>query len=66
MVQSPDDKGCPSAMPEPGRKKDNQQINIRPHLPFPVAAQRDVDVLAEPGGQADVPPPPESVTVRDS
>ena len=43
-------------MPEAGQRPDDEQVQ---DLMFPVAAERDVEVLPEERGQRDVPAPPE-------
>ena len=46
-------------MPQARQEPDDGQIQDLPRLTAAVAAQRDIDVFPEPGGQADVPAPPE-------
>ena len=46
-------------MPQAGQQPDDGNVQELPTLALAVTAQGDVDVLPEPGGQADVPPPPE-------
>lgn len=59
VVGAPGDE-CPvRAVPEPADEEDDQRV--AEHHPFrtPAAAQRDVDVVAEPRGERDVPAAPE-------
>ena len=46
-------------MPEAGAEPDKEDIPHRPPCPLPAAAQGDVQILPEPCGQGNVPPPPE-------
>ena len=46
-------------MPQAGEHPGDEQIAHRAPGPFPVAAQRDINVAAEPGPQRHMPPPPE-------
>lgn len=46
-------------MPEAGQRPDDQDVQNLARMPFAVAAQRDVDIIAEPGSQRHVPAPPE-------
>ena len=46
-------------MPEAAQQKDDKDIQDAPCRPFPVAAQRDIDIVREPGGEGDVPALPE-------
>ena len=59
IVQAPEDKVPRRAVPEAGQKKDDQNIGRRPRRADVGAAERDVNVVANPGGQRDVPAPPE-------
>ncbi len=47
------------AVPQTGQEPDNEQIENLPPGTLSVAAQRDVDVIAEPCAHADVPASPE-------
>ena len=46
-------------MPEAGQEPDDKDVEKLAALFDPVSAQRDVDVIAEPGAEGDVPPAPE-------
>ena len=58
-VQPPENEIPTGPMPEAGTEPDDENIPHRPPVPLPAAAQGDIQVLPEPGGQGDVPPPPE-------
>ena len=58
IVQAPADKVPVGAVPDAGQRPDHQHVEQLPGQPAAVAAQRDVDVIPEPGRQRDVPPPP--------
>ena len=59
VVYAPQHEIPAGAVPQAGQQPDNGDVQELPPLALAVAAQGDVDVLPEPGGQADVPPPPE-------
>ena len=59
MGEPPAEKMKPSPVPEPAQSKDCEGIGRRAEPAFAVPAERNVDVLAEPAGERDVPPPPE-------
>src|SRR5437773_2244604 len=64
MPESPDDEIPTRAMPGAGEKEHDPQIaNCVPRTET-IAAKRDVDVVAEPCRQCDVPTPPE-ILYRD-
>ena len=46
------------AVPQPGECKDDEQIETGAPQAAAAAAQRNVDIIPEPAGQRDVPPPP--------
>ena len=46
-------------MPQAGQRPHHQQVADLSGTAAAVAAQGDIDIVAEPGGQAHVPPPPE-------
>ena len=46
-------------MPEAAQDHGGEQVDIRPHLAAAVAPQRDVEIVPQPGGEREVPPPPE-------
>ena len=58
-VQSPEDKVPGGAVPEAGQEPDDKDVEKLAALFDPVSAQRDVDIIAEPGAEGDVPPAPE-------
>ena len=59
MVESPGEESPVGAMPEAADEEDDK--GVAHHLPLAdtTAAQRDVDVVTEPGGQRDMPAAPE-------
>src|SRR5690606_8838020 len=59
VIQPPDDKTPTGAVPEPAEKEHEEQVCVRAKRALPVAAQRDVEIIAKPGAQADMPTPPE-------
>src|SRR6185369_14413995 len=59
MPQPPDDEGPGGAMPEAAKKEDDDQIAIGLEGAFAIAPQRDVDIVAKPLRQRDMPAPPE-------
>ena len=59
IVQAPEHEIPLGAVPQARERPDHQDVQHPPAPPDPVAAQRDVDIVPEPGGQADVPAPPE-------
>ena len=58
-VQSPEDEVPCGAMPETGQKPYHKDIKKLSAAFDTVAAQRDVNIIAEPGAEGDVPTPPE-------
>ena len=59
MKSAPYDEIPRSAVPESAQQHGEYQVEIGTQLAFPVAAQRDIEVVAQPGGQGDVPAVPE-------
>ena len=59
VEQSPDEEGQPRAVPQSADGEDDEHIQIFPYRSLSAAPQGDVEVIAEPGGQGDMPPPPE-------
>ena len=59
VVHAPQHEVPAGPVPQTRQKPHDSDIQQLPPQSLPVAAQRDVDVLTEPCGQADVPPPPE-------
>ena len=58
-VQSaPYDEIPRSTVPESAQQHGQNQVDVGTDLAFPVAAQRNVEVIAQPGGQGDVPAMP--------
>lgn len=46
-------------MPQTAGPKSNHQVKIFSEFSFPIATQRYIHIIAEPGGKTDVPAPPE-------
>ena len=59
MPQSPEDKRPACAVPQAGCEKYEKPVEPRPRLPLSVAAERNIQVVAEPAGQRNVPAAPE-------
>src|SRR5215472_15061311 len=56
---APDDEGPVGAVPEAAQQEDDGQVEEVAAQRDPIAAQRYVDVVPEPGGERDVPAGPE-------
>ena len=59
MDSTPDDEGPVGPVPEPGDEEDDEDVADGLGLGDAGSAEGDVEVVAEPGGEGDVPPPPE-------
>ena len=59
VPQPPEDEGPVRSVPNAGEEPDHQQVEKMPPGTYPIAAQGDVHIIPEPGGQRDVPPAPE-------
>src|SRR5271165_266953 len=59
IVRAPYDIGPCRAVPEAGGKEAYPKIDIDARRRDAIAAQRDVEILADPGGKRDVPAAPE-------
>ena len=59
MQQSPSHIRGAGAMPYAAEREHHQGIEILAGQPFPVASQRDVYIVPEPGAEGDMPAPPE-------
>ena len=59
MDGAPEDEveGC--AVPKSSQQHGGEQVDVLPEFAVAVAAKRDIEVVLEPGGEADVPAPPE-------
>ena len=51
-------------MPNAGEQHGNHQIDLRAPPAFAAAAQRDIDVVANPSGERDVPTVPEVAQIK--
>jgi len=56
---APDQEVPARAMPQPAEQHHERQVDVRADVALPVAAKGNVQVVAEPGGERQVPPPPE-------
>ena len=59
MDAAPDDEIPRRAVPQASEEHREDEIEIRARLAAAVSAERDVEVFAQPGGERDVPAPPE-------
>ena len=59
VIEPPEVEVPAGPVPEARERPDDEDIHALADLPAAVAAQGDVDVIPEPGGQGDVPAPPE-------
>ncbi len=57
--EAPDHEGPVCAVPDAAYREDYQGVESPARHGDAVAAERNVEVVAEPGGERDVPPPPE-------
>ena len=46
------------AVPQAGERKDDEQVQAGAAQPTAASAQRDIEIVPEPAGQRDMPPPP--------
>jgi len=59
MQAAPGHKGPVGAMPQAAYQHGDHNVYISAEFAFAVTAQRDIQVVTQPGGQGDVPPAPE-------
>src|ERR1700721_1195227 len=59
MIEAPDDKRQPGAVPQATEEKDNPQIDGGAQCAAAAAAKRDVQIVAEPARQGHMPAAPE-------
>ena len=59
MHAAPNNEIEAGAVPKSAQKHGQNEVDILPQLAFPVATERDIDVIAYPSGQRDVPASPE-------
>ena len=59
MDGAPEDERPVGAVPEAAQKEDDQLVADPFRLADAIAAQRDVEIIAEPGGEGDMPTFPE-------
>ena len=59
MQSAPYDEIPRSAVPESTQQHGQNQVDVGTDLAFPVATQRNVEVIAQPGGQGNMPAVPE-------
>jgi len=60
---APDDEGPGRAVPQAAEQHGEEEIHVCAGVAQAVAAERDVQVVAQPGGERDVPAPPELARV---
>ncbi len=63
VVEAPDHEGPGRPVPQAAEQHGDEDVDGDPPLAAPVAAERDVQVVAQPEGQGDVPPSPEVLEV---
>ena len=61
---TPENKGPRRAVPQTAEKEGEEKVAEHPFLAFSVAAQRDIQIVAEPARKRDVPAPPEILDIR--
>ena len=61
---APDDERPIGAVPQAAQEHGDQEIAVSLCLAVAIAAQRNVEIIAEPRAQADVPAPPEILQAR--
>ena len=59
IEEAPAKKRPVGPVPYAGEQPHNEEIPVGPPRALPASAQGDVHIVPEPGGQGDVPPPPE-------
>ena len=59
QAQTPEQEVQVCAVPEPGRQPDDQQVKNHAPAAAAAAAEREIQIIAEPCAQRDVPPAPE-------
>ena len=60
IIEPPQHKGPRRPVPDAGEEPDHKEIaDVLPAPVHPAAPQREVDIVPKPGGQGDMPPPPE-------
>ncbi len=59
MEKTPDQKGPVGAVPESADKEYDHDVDVFPECSLSVTAQGNIEVIAEPGRQRNVPPMPE-------
>ena len=64
MEGAPEHEGPGRPVPQPAEQHREQEVHVGARLPPAVSAERDVEVVAQPGREADVPALPELPRVR--
>ena len=59
MQRAPEDEADRRTVPQPSQHHRDEQVAVGAQFAFAVAAQRDVEVVAQPRGERDMPPAPE-------
>src|ERR1043166_6295160 len=60
VIQAPDNEGYPRTMPQAAEKHRDREVAIGVQGTMTVSTQRNIEVIAKPGGKADMPMPPET------
>jgi len=59
VQRAPEDEADGGAVPQSAQQHRDEQVAVGAQFAFAVAAQRNVEVVAQPCGERDMPPPPE-------
>ena len=59
MIGAPSDESPVGSMPQAADKKNDERITDDLRLRAPAAAKRNINVVPEPGGEGNMPSPPE-------
>ena len=59
MIKPPEDKRYSSPMPHSGKEKYDKQVSIGACRAFAISSQRNIDIIAKPGRQGNMPSVPE-------
>src|SRR5580698_7590245 len=66
VQRAPDHESPVSSVPQPAYGKGYEQVEVEPRRAHAIAAERNVDIVAEPGGERDVPALPElAIALRE-
>ena len=59
VEKAPEQEGKARSVPEPRHRKNNQNVEVFSPCAPPVSAKRNIKIIPEPGGQRNMPVPPE-------